>query len=299
MARVTSPALRAIVALIAVVLCLLASQHCRVSSMAAGPIPEAEKWNALSAVMAQSASSGSPSAELVPATLRAQDVFPAFGGVLCLVFKGFPRPIEQLKGRLDAAGPSALGPAWAKENMGSKWAKVTLAAVRDEVAPDSYDASALAPKLRAVCESFRVKLGKVEIPVTTLSAVRFTTRDLAKTLQVLPVPVAPAADGAELSDATVAVTQEVLGDFFGDGKAEAYCVEHLQRRRTSASRYLEAVDPPMHTLVTYLRDSPDAAAVAALHEVLAEFRTEVDALVGDSVFKWFDADALHCTIRGL
>eukprot|EP00672_Neobodo_designis_P021324 CAMPEP_0174842040 /NCGR_PEP_ID=MMETSP1114-20130205/9673_1 /TAXON_ID=312471 /ORGANISM="Neobodo designis, Strain CCAP 1951/1" /LENGTH=253 /DNA_ID=CAMNT_0016076237 /DNA_START=43 /DNA_END=801 /DNA_ORIENTATION=+ len=249
---------------------------------------EADKWEALGQLPPlQRESTG------VTAVLEAQDVFPAFGGVLCLVFKGFPRPVERLKEELDACGPAALGGAWVQENMGSKWAKVTLAAVRDEVPPASIDAEAVAPKLRDICESFRSELRQIRIPIHTLSAVRFTTRDLATRLDVRKVPLPEGAGGAsELSDKTTAITSEVLDDFFVPERTVPYCATHLVQRRTSASRYLETVDPPMHTLVAYLADSPDQEAVAALHAVLAKFRAAVAELLGADTVQWFDPEFL-------
>ena len=132
--------------------------------MASSTVPEEDKWTALGQLEPLRREPAASAA----AVLQAQDVFPAFGGVLCLVFAGFPRPIERLKGDLDECGPAALGAAWTTENMGSKWAKVTLAAVRDEISPDSYDAAALAPKLREVCESFRARLASIRVPTSTL-----------------------------------------------------------------------------------------------------------------------------------
>jgi hypothetical protein len=99
--------------------------------------------------------------------MRALQFFVSWNGVLCLVFKGFPRPLECLKRAIkDRCAP--IPP----ENPGSRWPKISLAAVRPNLrlTPDQLD------RVLLICEQFKQQLGETKVVVDDLTYAQYSTR---------------------------------------------------------------------------------------------------------------------------
>jgi hypothetical protein len=232
-------------------------------------------------------------------TLRPRDVFVAYGGVVCLVFEGFPDALLHLKRAVDVEGRKTMPEAWPAENMGSKWAKVTLAALDASAAAQSLDVSVLGPQLRQLCLDFRPKLAAIQLHATALKLVRFATRDLARRKDVRRIALPSAvAGGDHVSVETEAFTSDVVNEFFDPRNTVHYCETHMNKKCSNSDRYLEVLADPMHTLIVDLHDS-DGSGLAELLVVLREFRRAVDSLLGQGTYHWFAEDSLHCTVRGL
>ena len=230
--------------------------------------------------------------------LTARDFIVAYGGVLCLVFTGFPSSIQQLKEGIGEEGPRVVGPSFSNENMGSKWAKVTLAALDHVNAPPVLDAASLAPRLLAVCRRFAVVLATLgPLPVPAVTQVRFLSRDLSRRVSTRDVPLLPVPNAGHV--AAPQFTDAVVAEFAAGDNAVKYCDVHWNARRTTTHRYEEVLCVPEHTLVIDLASITPGEAKAQLLEVLRQFRLEVDSIFGDGIFKWFDTEHLHCTVRAL
>jgi len=203
------------------------------------------------------------------------DFFLAWGGVLCLVFEGFPPALAALKERLNeaSAASGAVAHVGARrslraENFGSKWPKATLAATADSAGPLSFEALA---RLRRVCARHGAALraalapwaagggpcsGSVE--VKELAVVHYQQRGLepAGAPRRVPFPLLPPqgaqCDGASATEEAARV-QGVLGEWLGD-RLTAYA-PRANQGGSRASSYREA-SPRGSTLVAFLGGSP-------------------------------------------
>jgi hypothetical protein len=99
--------------------------------------------------------------------LRPVQFFVSWNGVLCLVFEGFPKPLEDLKRAIvNRCAPLP------RENPGSRWPKISLAAVRPNLrlTRDQLDC------LFLICEKFKSRLIESQVIVHDLTYAQYSTR---------------------------------------------------------------------------------------------------------------------------
>ena len=196
-------------------------------------------------------------------SLHTRCFFPAAAGVMTLAFQGFPEGVVTLKQQLEFQNPH-LSP----EGMGSKWPKVTFAAVRDEVAPLSLQQL---QQLRTLCVEYA---NRSEGPNATsgacphfhtLSVVEFQNRALSEVLQRwdcrCTTPCAEAERGVAVEPAnaeSVEYTDGVVGQLLASAADvadyHARFVKELAPGNNTSSHYLVTC-PPQGTLVAFLRDN--------------------------------------------
>ena len=257
-----------------------------------------------------------PSASPIFITLQPRDFFVAFGGVLCVVFEGFPRCIEQLKADLDTKAPSMI-----RENLGSKWAKTTIGAlgmpadgISVMVRPETW------LELHDVCLAFRAQLRATQVRVACLVAARLHDRLLSAGEVVCALPSEAAVAGCclsatpltaglssamGLSDAMRAKTMSVMCEL--EDNPRGYFMSSLAKGLTFFEHYASAADGdtlvlPLHRGFLGGRTKVNGAPIGAtdntaFFEVLQAFqKAAVGVMPG---LQWSPLTALHCTVRGI
>ncbi len=197
-------------------------------------------------------------------------------GVLALAFEGWPLPVERLKRNLDGA----LGDALPAENPGSKWPKVSLAAVVDGAAPLSpadYEA------LDGVLRSHELPGSRWGVEALALTLYAQPSHEFVLDAKRIALGL-PGRDAAAVSEAARSSAAAVVAE-------------------TAEPSYVDQANLPGGAPETYRAVARGASLVAFLDD--AALRAAVDALRArvDAAFPgryaWFDADARHCTLRAL
>lgn len=225
--------------------------------------------------------------------LRPRAFFVAWSGVLTLVFEGWPPPAARFKASLRAAHGACL-PA---EDPGSRFPKVTLAALRASRTPLELDEL---ERLLALCTELAPLVHAVPaVPVSALSwtlwACGSHERLVARADMVLGAPT----DEAHADDEHASYVQSVLAEAT-DVRAYLPSV----RKPGSIERYRELRLTPGASVVAFVgrggvsHQDDGSVAHAHLWRVLAEFRRRVEAAV-PGVYEWIDEHALHCTLLAL
>lgn len=213
-------------------------------------------------------------------SLQPLSFFVAWNGVLTLAFEEFPAPVEELKKRV--ADEFELG----RENFGSRWPKVTLAAQVDDA--DELSAVQL-EALRDLCVQLRAEMAECEwwFEPECASLVLFQRRSLERVVHRHDMAFAPPAAGDSSNAGSRKLVQSVMAEFFGDGALDGYLAKVNSaggRESSYRSPHVEA------TLVCFLRDSVPA--------FVDEFRRRVDELLPGR-FAWLERESLHVTLRAV
>jgi hypothetical protein len=229
--------------------------------------------------------------------LRPRDFFIAFGGVLCVVFEGFPRCVEHLKTRLEKEAPSMI-----RENPGSLWAKTTIGAIGGADHPPCHDAWL---RLNELCGSFRGSIRSTLVLVPSITAVRFSNRGLSAGECLCSVPsscvlAAFPEKALELSDGMMKKTLSVLHEAEED--PVAYFSSSLARGPTLMSHYTSFADGdtlvmPLHESFLMSPTCNEPSVNAEFFEVLRAFQLAAEAVVPS--LQWLHLTSLHCTVRGI
>ncbi|KAL3901746.1 MAG: hypothetical protein SGCHY_000374 [Lobulomycetales sp.] len=209
--------------------------------------------------------------------LSARTFFVAWNGVLCLAFSGFPRPLAALKTAL------LLHPG-PPENFGSKWPKISLAALNDTCSlsqPQFHALTALAASLEPL-------LHGTLFEIDHLTLVRFHCRSL-ESLHArarLPLSGSPHPDSFLIDPCHLELVNSVLEessdpDYFSKVSAPGNRIPHYRAPHTE------------DTLVAYIGES-----APAIRHAINLFREAVDALL-PGMYQWMHPEALHVTILGM
>eukprot|EP00804_Cyclotella_cryptica_P000149 CCRYP_017474-RA/>CCRYP_017474-RA protein AED:0.03 eAED:0.03 QI:614/1/1/1/0/0/2/81/267 len=224
--------------------------------------------------------------------LQPHSFFVSWNGVLCLVFRGFPLSLEKLKSHLNNEC-SAIG--YRNENSGSKWAKVTLAFVREqsEVHPLTLEKFQV---LKEICRDCSTPFtNKTElVPTTTVSLVEYEWRSLEKISRTKEFELSYTCDetsaGIELSPEQQAKTHQVLLEWDED---ESY----LKNVNTPGAPYRlgsTSVQCNRLTCVTFL----DLKSNPNVWQAICNFRCKIDETFPGR-HEWLKDESLHCTIRAM
>jgi len=228
-----------------------------------------------------------------PCALRPAAFFVAWNGVLCLVYTGFPPPLERLKTSLNSN--AALG--LKTENFGSKWPKTTLGATSDEAAPLSLENL---HELKKLCEQHSARLGEMSVRsmtvrVKALTITQYTQRGLESAGRTQTTEVAleqPAAAPGE-EEGPSADERARVAKVLSEWDDESSYLPHVVADGSRISTYREA-SPSGETLVAFLGDR----YTPVLHSALAAFRAAVDEKFPGR-FGWLAEESLHVTVRAL
>ncbi len=257
-------------------------------------------------------------AEGAACSLRANEFFVAWNGVLTLVYTGFPPAMARIKARLGAVPWARFRP----ENSGSMWPKTTLGALREGSPPLKLEELC---GLRTLCRELGGALLGRKVSVRQLSCVEYTQRGLEAAGRRRVVDEAlPPTRGQKLVELPAAEetfrVQQVLGEW---KDAESY----LARANAPGSRIdsYRAASPSGTSLVCFLRppggahrpppatdtegaeemeveadeeDEREHLALRGLLEAVAAFRSAVEELLPGR-FAWLADESLHCTVRTL
>lgn len=202
----------------------------------------------------------------------------AWHGVLTLAFCSWPAPLAEIKKTLNEEIFTGR-----PEAFGSRWPKMTLAAIRDDAPDPSLDASALAGIFEA-CDSLQSKLHELPpIQVRDLSIVSFGNRTLSKILARTDISFHATKPGVATAQPDK-IVESVLKERFDPNyiskvTANGNRVSHYENLWTET------------TLVAFLEDEN-------LGKVLDEFERQVEN-VAPQRYQWMPRTALHLTVRSL
>ena len=250
------------------------------------------------AAILQSATQSSPQSTPRSLQLRVVDIFPAFGGVLCVALEGFPRGIVRLKEKIEVELQDALPP----ENLGSKWAKITIGAISSEAVAESSglrsDSLEYWRRLREYLCLHRPTIRSCSVVLRELSVVRFANRALSEKTMDRRFHLG-GWFGAD-SDCPFAIDEisakkatSVTHDFFGDQTFERYVREGVLRGGpTTARHYFDggAGETCVLPIDASLDENKD------FFEMLNRLRSTIPL---PGVWTWLPYSSMHCTVRGL
>ena len=115
-----------------------------------------------------------------PCVLHPHSFFVAWHGVITLVFRSFPSPLSDLKHSLNKL--SVLPP----EGQGSRWPKMTLAALASNQVLTSLELTSLLNLIKEHSSSLQ---SATPLYVKRLSIVAYTQQSLETILERLPIPL--------------------------------------------------------------------------------------------------------------
>ncbi|KNC85654.1 hypothetical protein SARC_02175 [Sphaeroforma arctica JP610] len=213
--------------------------------------------------------------------LEFRSFFVAWDGVLVAAYNAFTPALQLLKDSINANNEIVLQ----AENHGSRWPKTTLGAIKDDHPPLSLSELKM---LREICITQSAAMDHRPVQVDSLDLVDFESRNLEKVVNKVHFDLSTVNVSAstEVSDASKAVVEQVLSEFFGSTDEEYLpCVKANRNRYSSYSQRQNG-----STLV-HLLNMEFAAQMRA-------FKSAID-LAFPGKYCWFAEDSLHITVRGL
>ena len=232
--------------------------------------------------------------DIVPKTncvkISSFKIIVAWNGVITLAFKAWPKPLMDIKQRINDL-PEFRD---TQENFGTKWPKITLAALNDDVPPLTLDQLR---NLTAICQEFDAKLQQIDhITLTNCSVVLFSSRSLEHVLCRV--------------DYAFKTSQDLQSNEQQAYDEESYKIlQNVVEETQHLEEYLDKVNAPGHrwqkhyntkhtesTLVCFL--NTDDKAIYRLLDLLESFRKRVDELLPD-YYHWMPQKSLHLSIRAL
>jgi len=232
--------------------------------------------------------------DIVPKTNRVEmipyKIIVAWSGVLTLAFNAWPKPLMDIKQRTNDL-PEFRDKL---ENFGTKWPKITLASLNDDVPPLTLDQLR---NLTAICQEFDSELQQIDhITLTNCSVVLFSSRSLEHVLCRV--------------DYAFKTSQDLQSNEQQAYDEESYkIVQNVVEETQHLEEYLHKVNAPGHrwkmhynsahtesTLVCFL--NTDDKATCRLLDLLESFRMRVDKLLPD-YYHWMSKDSLHLSLRAL
>jgi len=231
--------------------------------------------------------------DIVPKTNRIEiipyKIIVARSGVLTLAFKAWPKPLMDIKQRINDL-PEFRDTS---ENFGTKWPKITLASLNDDVPPLTLDQLR---NLTAICQEFDAKLQQMDpITLANCSVVLFSSRSLEHVLCRVDYAFKRSQDLPSNEQAYDEESYNIV-------KSVVEETQHLEE-------YIHKVNAPGHrwkihynsthtesTLVCFL--NTDDKATCRLLDLLESCRKRVDELLPD-YYHWMSQDSLHLSIRAL
>lgn len=217
-----------------------------------------------------------------PTVLRPRSFFIAWSGVLVLSFEGFSSTLLRIKSNIDKALPHLPS-----ENPGSRWPKITLAALQDGKALTADDIRVLAD----VCHEWDEHLRKEAEPllVEELMALVFGNRSTGVRLFTHRIPLlgnhSTTGDDAPPAHHITQV-QEIVAPLKGEDLTDY--IPDVQRVGHRANHYRE---PWRETTLMVDASRLDVGYIRG-------FKAAVDACL-PGYYHWFPAASRHITVRRL
>ena len=242
--------------------------------------------------------------QLVPKTQCVQIINPykllvAWNGVLTLAFEAWPKPLADIKQHINELPEFSAKP----ENFGTRWPKLTLAALNDDAPPLTADNL---KDLTSLCHQFDNELQQIgTIPLTHCSIVMFSSRSLEHYLCRV--------------DYAFSSTQTLDdGDVSQEYDEDSYKIVKDVVSETLLAEYIHKVNNPGHrygnhyntiwtesTLVCFLTNGGSdeekriiPKSMARLLDLMESFRRKVDELL-PNYYSWMPHQSLHLSLRAL
>jgi hypothetical protein len=209
-----------------------------------------------------------------PAALTPVAFFPAWCGVLVLVYDGFPAPLRALQRQIgQLPGAPTLLP-------GARWAKTTLAALRDDATLTRKQGQALVQ----TCRDFSARLDPTPICFDSLAYVEFESRSLERRTRTERIALSGREEGTASGSAGGATALVLAqGDDF-----DAYW-PYLSREGHRERHYREPA-----TGTTLVLEVPTASQPGLIEAFLAE----VSRVLPDTYVR-FRPPSRHVTLHNL
>lgn len=241
--------------------------------------------------------------DLVPKT-RSVEVRPyrlivAWHGVLTLAFEAWPKPMADIK-KCITDMPEFRS---FSENFGTRWPKLTLAALNDDAPPLTLDRLR---DLTALCQEFDAELQKLgAVPLTHCSIVMFASRSLEHCLCRV--------DYAFMQEESPSSSHQNEQEY--DADSYEIVRDVVKETEQQLDEYISKVNAPGHrwgkhynttwtetTLVCFLtNDNGDAVispSTSCLLALMTSFRERVDTLL-PGAYTWMPQKSLHLSLRAL
>lgn len=239
--------------------------------------------------------------EAVPQTHRVE-VHPhrfivAWHGVLTLCFEAWPKPLAQLKRRINDMPEFCQLP----ENFGTRWPKLTIAALHDDAPPLTIDQLG---DLTALCREFEAELQKLDaVPLMHCLIVMFASRSLNHCLCRVDYAFNNEDSSSNQNK------QEYDADFYEIVQEVIKETEHLDEYLSKVNAKGHRWGEHYHTTWTETTlacfstndnkdESSSSSSPYSLLALLTLFQDSVDALLPGS-YAWMPQKSLHLSLRTL
>ena len=246
--------------------------------------------------------------------IRPHRLIVAWHGVLTLSFEAWPKELADIKRRINEAPEFQA----AYENFGTRWPKLTLAAIDDDAPPLTLDRLR---SLTSLCREFDAELQQLgTVLLSHVSIVMFASRSLDRCLCRVDYPFAKEEQKEEMTRRRRSKDQEYDADSFeivrkvvretDDRHLEGY----LAKVNADGHRWGRHYDTTWTeaTIVCFLTNndveggdddveadgSSPPRPVCQLLTLLASFQERVDAMLPGR-YRWMPRKSLHLSLRSL
>ena len=224
--------------------------------------------------------------DIIPKALRTyaepKAFFPAWCGVMTLVYEGFTPPLVRIKEQItrELDGLQA-------ENPGTIWSKTTIGAVQDGRRITFEQLLTLRDLCDQYCQQIQRESWLMEIH--SLKLVNFACRSLERRVAVYDIPLQSEHDPSPPSAMQRAAVDETLSQLSHDDEELYKYWEHdVARDGNRVSHYRSS-----YYETTLVYDLPPQKP-----SWLAGFKNAVDAKL-PGLYGWFEDTSLHMTIRAI
>ena len=233
-----------------------------------------------------------------PVEIRPHRFIVAWHGVLTLCFEAWPKPLVNIKRRISNLPEFCATP----ENFGTRWPKLTLAALNDDAPPLTMDQLR---RLTDLCKVFDDELQKLFIPLSHCSIVMFGSRSLTHCLCRVDYEFMKKdseTDGKqEYDEESYKIVQNVVQE---TEQLDTY----LAKANANGHRWGQHYNTVWTetTLACFLTnngngeqgDDTTSSSTSRLLELITSFQARVDALL-PGCYTWMPQQSLHLSLRAL
>jgi hypothetical protein len=229
----------------------------------------------------------------------------SYQGVLVLALDSFPEPLLHFKSHLDRA--EATASLLQNENMGTRWAKITLAAIDDKAPPLSRQ---VYERLCDACDraTDQLALHWIEESVEELLLILYESRELHPSTWLAHSTIPCGSNNA-----TMETTSNVDNNNNNNNgeliqQSRLYVRQTVLAETVDHERYFPKVTLPGNRGSHYKNrlTTPEATLIYRIRhrhnlDLVRQFRQMiVEALDNDeSIYTWMSDEALHVSVRAL
>ena len=204
--------------------------------------------------------------------------FIAWHGVITLVFRQFPESLLILKDRLNKSNLNLV-----EENEGSRWPKMTLAALAPQQCLNIHELNLL----NDCCSKFNKSLDTLSpLRVTQLSVVHYAQQSLEKRIDQYHIPL---ESYSELSQSVPSLQEEVERIFVGKREEDR---QKEQLKILTKGRDSQHYRLPIHG-ASLVFEAP-----YAYQEVISSLQESLNDVL-PHYYEWFKPESRHLTVRAL